>query len=129
MGKSMPLVVLALFVMLLAGCSKPLPMASTHRAIDLVQAGKDTEFGDGFVVYVTKREGSSLEGIHVHFPHSDGPASDITADTGTIEPGIPDHSDYANQVTIWLHDAKDVAGTTNHTFSKLELVLCYQKQL
>lgn len=129
MKKSIPLIVLASFTMMLAGCSNHSPTASTHRAIDLVQPGKDVEFGDGFVVHVTKREGSSLEGIHVHFPHSDGPASEITADTGTIEPGIPDHSDFVNQVTIWLHNAKNVTGTTNHTFWKQELVLCYKKQL
>ena len=131
----MPLIILASFTMMLAGCSKHSPTASTHRAIDLVQAGKDVEFGDGFVVHVTKREGSSIEGIHVHFPHADGPASEITADTGTIELGIPDHSDYENQttyknqVTIWLHNAKNVTGTTNHTFWKQELVLCYKTPL
>jgi hypothetical protein len=136
MKKYISQIVLALVTMILAGCSKHSPTASTHRAVDLVQAGKDVEFGDGFVVHVTKREGSSVEGIHVHFPHSDGPASEITAETGTIEPGIPDYSDYENQlmydknqVTIWLYNATNVTGTTNQTFSKQELVLYYKKQL
>ena len=129
MKKSIPLIVLASFTMMLAGCSMYSPTASTHRAIDLVQAGKDVEFGDGSVVHVTKREGSSLEGIHVHFPNPNGPASEITADTGTIEPGTPENSNFVNQVTIWLHNAKNVTGTTNQTFSEQELVLWYKKQL
>ncbi len=122
--------------MIIAGCSKHSLAASTHRAVDLVQAGEDVEFGGGYVVHVAKREGSTLKGIHILITPPDGRATEITAETGTIEPGIPDHSDYENQlmynknqVTIWLHNAKNVTGTTNHTFWKQELVLCYNKQL
>jgi len=124
----MPLIVLATCTMMLAGCSKHSP-ASTHRAVDLVQAGKDVEFGGGYMVHVTKREGSSLAGIRILITPPDGRATEITAETGTIEPGIPDHSDFENQVTIWLHNAKNVTGTTNHTFWKQEFVLCYNKPL
>ena len=80
-------------------------------------------------MHVAKREGNSLEGIHIHWV-ADGYTSEITAEKGTIKPGIPDHSDYENQlmynktqITMTLYNAKNVAGTTNVTFVKQEIVL------
>lgn len=122
--------------MILAGCSTHSPtestrraIDSTHRAIDLVQAGKDIEFPGGAVLHVAKREGSFLEGIRIHYPHPDGPASEITAETGTIKSGIPDHPDsenelmYKNQITIILNNAKSVTGPTNATIAKMVICL------
>lgn len=129
MRKYISLIALALFTVELSGCAGRSPNASTHPAIDLVQAGKDIEFPGGYIVHVTKREGSSLEGIHIHFPHPDGLASEITADTGTIKSGIPDASDdenqlmYKNQITIKLKDARTVTGTTNSTSAWTVIVL------
>jgi hypothetical protein len=129
MRKYIALITLALFTVEFTGCAGDSPPASTRPAIDLVQAGKDIEFPGGYIVHVTKRDGSSLEGIHIHFPHPDGPASEITADTGTIKSGIPDHSDYENeliyknQITIRLKNARTVTGTTNSTSAFMVIVL------
>ena len=123
MKKYISQIILASFTMVLAGCSSHSPAASTHRAINLVQAGKDVEFGDGIVVHVAKREGSSLEGIHLHFPHPDGPASEITAETGTIKSGTPEHPNFENQITITLHNAKTVTGPKNSTAATVVIVL------
>jgi hypothetical protein len=116
--------------MVLTGCSGHSPKASTRPLIDSVQAGKDMEFPGGYVLHVTKREGSSVEGIRIHFPHPSGPASEITAETGTIQPGLADHSDYENQlmynktqITITLFKAKNVTGPTNATFARQVIVL------
>src|SRR5579871_6356141 len=129
--KSASLVVLALLTMVLTGCSSHSPTASTRPLIDLVQAGKDIELPGGYVLHVTKREGSSIEGIRIHYPHPGGPASEITAEKGTIKPGLPDQSDYINQliynrtqITIRLFNAKSVTGSTNATVFEEVIVLC-----
>ena len=129
MQKYLSLIVLASFTVLLAGCSKNSATASTRTLIDLVQSGSDIEFPKGTVLHVAKREGNSLEGIHIHWV-ADGYTSEITAEKGTIKPAIPDHSDYENQlmynktqITMTLYNAKNVAGTTNVTFVKQEIVL------
>jgi len=51
---------------------------------------------------------------------------EITAETGTIKPGTPEHSNFENQVTITLHNAKTVTGSTNSTaFS--EVIVLYKQ--
>src|SRR4051794_17128131 len=104
MKKNIPLIILASFTMIIAGCSNHSPTASPPPAIDLVQAGKDVKFPGGYVLHVTKREGSSLEGIRVLVTPSIGQASEITAETGTIQSGTPEHSNFENQITITLYN-------------------------
>jgi hypothetical protein len=123
MKKYMSLIVLASFTMALAGCSNHSPTALTRPAIDLVQAGKDIEFPSGYVLHVAKRNGSSLEGIHIFVTPPNGQASEITAETGTIKSGTPEHPNFENQITITLHNAKTVTGPTNFTAATVVIVL------
>ena len=123
MKKYISQIILASFTMALAGCSSHSPAASTHPAIDLVQAGRDIEFPGGYVLHVAKREGSSLEGIHVLVTPPNGPTSEITAETGTIKSGTPEHSNFENQITITLHNAKTVTGPKNSTAATMVIVL------
>jgi len=88
-----------------------------------VQAGKDIEFPGGYVLHVTKREGSSLEGIHLLVTSPNGQASEITAETGTIKSGTPERSNFENQITITLHDAKTMTGPTRSTAATVVIVL------
>lgn len=123
MKNHLSLLVIASFTMVLAGCSTHSPTASTSPAIDLVQTGKDIQFADGSVVRVAKREGNSLEGIHILMSPSGGPAREITAEMGTIKPGTPEHSNFENQITLTLHNAKAVSGQTNFTAATMVIVL------
>ena len=123
MKQSISLIVLASLTMLLVGCSTPSPSASTRPAIDLVQAGKDIEFGGGSVLHVTKREGNALEGIHVLVRQPGVQDQEIAAETGTIKSGTPEHSNFENQVTITLHDAKIMTSSTNSTAPTAVVVL------
>ena len=123
MKKYISLIALASFTTVLAGCSKHSPTASIRPAIDLVQAGKDIEFPGGYVLHVAKREGSSLEGIHVLVTPPNGQAMEITAEKGTIKSGTPENPNFENQITITLHNAKTVSGPTNFTSALVEIVL------
>src|SRR4051794_13705733 len=123
MQKYISLIMLALFSMALAGCANHSPTTSTRPAIDLVQAGKDIEFPGGYVLHVTRRDGGSLEGIHVLVTPPVGPASEITAEKGTIRSGTPEHSNFENQITLTLHNAKTVTGPTNSTAATVVIVL------
>ena len=115
--------ILVSVAMVLAGCSKDSPTASARPAIDLVQAGKDIEFPGGYVLHVAKRDGSSLQGIHVLVTPPAGQASEITAETGTIQPGTPEYPIFKSQITITLHNAKIVTGPTNSTAATAVIVL------
>ena len=123
MKKYISLIVLASFTMVFAGCSRHSPTASTRPAIDLVQAGKDIEFSEGYVLHFAKREGNSLEGIHVLVTPSDGQTREITAETGTIKSGSDDENNFENQITITLHNAKILSGPTNFTSALVKIVL------
>jgi hypothetical protein len=123
MKKYILLIILASFTVIIAGCAEHSPTASASPAIDLVQAGKDIEFAGGYVLHVTKREGSSLEGIHILATPPNGQASEITAETGTIKPGTPEHPNFENQLTMTLHNAKTVTGSTNFMASSVVVVL------
>jgi hypothetical protein len=127
MKPNISLIVLASYIVALAGCSGHSQAASTRPAIDLVQAGKDIEFDGGYLLHVTKREGSSLEGIRILVTALDGQVTEITAETGTIKSGTPENSNFENQVTMTLHNAKTVTSSTNFTAPSVVLVL-YKKQ-
>src|ERR1700744_2419147 len=85
MKKNISLILLALFTLTLSGNAEPPSPISTTPVIDLVQAGKDVAFAGGYVVHVTKREGSVLEGVHILVPSSAGQVKEITAASGTIK--------------------------------------------
>lgn len=72
--------------LLLCGCSHK-QAASESRAIDLVEAGKNVAWGRGVVLHIAKRDGTSVEGVQLLLPRSDGQKGMITADTGTLAPG------------------------------------------
>jgi hypothetical protein len=93
--------------LLLCGCSHK-QAASAGRAIDLVVAGKDVAWGRGAVLHVTKRDGTSVEGVQLLLPRSDGQKGMITADTGTLAPGSDVSATDDSCVQITLHDAQGV---------------------
>ncbi len=84
-----------LWGLLLCSCSPGVP-----SAIDLVQAGKDTEWRSGYVVHVDKRQGNSLEGIRIRFRSADGETRTFTAHTGTVASGW--HRDVADKRVVTL---------------------------
>ena len=86
---------------------------ATKPTIDLIQPGKDVRlkgYGRSYIIHVTTREGSSIQGIRLVQIMADGEEITHTADTGTVSEG----SDQ-NSVTITLVNAKfqgkDMHGT------------------
>lgn len=57
--------------LLLCGCSQKQATSATP-AIDLVEARKAVEWSNGYVLYVGKRSGASLEDIHVSYKDPKG---------------------------------------------------------
>ncbi|MDR3413483.1 MAG: hypothetical protein P4L87_21430 [Formivibrio sp.] len=93
--------------LLLYGCSNK-QAASESRAIDLVVAGKDVTWGRGAVLHIAKRDGSSVEGVQLLLPRSDGQNGMITADTATLVPGSDLNASDDSCVQITLHNAQGV---------------------
>jgi hypothetical protein len=96
------------------------PASSSGSAVDLVQAGKDLVRPDGTVIHVTKRTGSSIEGIQV--VKTGFSKITITADTGMLQA----ESD-PNKVRLIMYHAKiEVVhfggGVTTMTDEKLSMV-------
>ena len=107
---------------LLCGCSQK--QASTvSAAIDLVQAGKDTTWRDGYILHVTKRDGTSLEGVTVSAKLPTGQTQTFSADTATVSP-VNDSS-----VIITLNDAKVPANTGGSVISKGQFQIQLKKSL
>jgi hypothetical protein len=116
MKKSISLIVLASFTMMLAGCSKHSPTASTRPvipAIDLVQAGTNTIWAAGFTLHVAKREGQAIEGVQMISSHLDGRKDIYTADSGTVSPGNSKGDDPEHFIKIVIYGAKLTAVTTS----------------
>ena len=67
---------------LLCGCSKK-HAASETPAADLIVAGKDSAWRNGYVLHIEKRDGDSVEGIHLTSSPGD-PIATVTAEKGTI---------------------------------------------
>ena len=89
---------------LLCACSQK-QATSVRPATDLVEAGKDiTSFG-GCVIHVTKRDGTSLEGVKITTTGADGQKTTVTADTGTLSPGSFEDATDNNSVKLILHNA------------------------
>jgi uncharacterized lipoprotein YajG len=107
--------------LLLCGCSQK-QASSANSAIDLVQAGKDTVRPDGTVIHVTKRDGTSIEGVQITKTFADGQKSTISADTGTVQNELEN-----NKVRLFLYHAKvetiTQAGTNVMTIEKMPILL------
>jgi hypothetical protein len=90
--------------LLLCSCSQK-QASSAGPAIDLIQAGKDITAFSGSVIHITKRDGTSLEGIQIISTGADGQKTTTTADTGTLAPGSVEDATDANSVMLILHNA------------------------
>jgi uncharacterized lipoprotein YajG len=89
--------------LLLCGCSQK-QGSSSGSAIDRIQAGQDTAFGDSVVLHVAKRDGTSLEGVSISAKLPNGQTQTLTADTATLSavtntPGVVEW-------IVTLHGAK-----------------------
>ena len=105
-----------------------MPASSAHPASDLIVAGKDVAWSDGYVLHVTKRDGSSLEGIRVIHNDASGRVTTITAAKGTVAPGSTTITTDGvvtsiNAVMIILQDACFQNATTNQVIKELSIVL------
>jgi ATP-dependent Clp protease ATP-binding subunit ClpA len=89
--------------LVLCGCSQE-QASSAGPAIDLVRAGKDTTWSNGYVLHVTKRDGASLEGVTISAKLPNGQTQAFSADTATLS-GVPNATDDSS-VMVTLHGAK-----------------------
>jgi len=74
--------------LLLCGCSQK-PAAAARPAIDLVEVGHETVWNGGYVLHVSKRNGTSLEGILVTETTPDGKNITLNADTARFLRDLP----------------------------------------
>jgi hypothetical protein len=112
--------------LVLCGCSKK-HTVSARPASELVEAGKDVAWSDGYVLHVTSRDGVSLEGIRIVKTETNGQVATITADKGTLPLGSTTITKdgvvtSTNAVTIILQDAQ-FQGVTTQTIKELTLTL------
>jgi hypothetical protein len=95
---------------------------AAQSAVDLVVADKEITSFPGYVLHITKRDGSSIEGIHIVINQHNGKKTTITADTGTVLPGSAPIT-----VRLVLVHAKcetiDQDKTTRMIVEKMEIVL------
>jgi hypothetical protein len=112
--------------LLLYGCSqKHAPPA--RSASELVEAGKDIAWSDGYVLHVTRREGLTLGGIRIVKTETNGRVFTITADRGTLD-SQPRTQRKGGVIlstiilTITLHDVQ-VQGVTSPPIKELTLFL------
>ena len=89
--------------LILCGCSH-----KESQAIDLVVVGKDVAWGRGVVLHIAKRDGTSVEGIQLLVPRSDGQKGLITADAGTLAAGSDESATDPSCVQITLLNPKGV---------------------
>jgi PBP1b-binding outer membrane lipoprotein LpoB len=81
---------------------------SAVPAIDLVKAGEDVAWSDGYVLHVARRDGASLGGIRITCKGKDGQVTTTTADKGTVSNSGAAESHgvlYTNFVRITLENA------------------------
>jgi len=109
--------------MLLCGCSQK----QVTPAIDLIQVGTDTTWNHGAdgeaVLHVSKREGSSLEGIRLVIKPSRQQETIITSDSGTVAPGSVENAADQNSVLITLTNIQSECGTQHLTEPQFIYVL------
>jgi 1-deoxy-D-xylulose 5-phosphate reductoisomerase len=100
--------------LLLCGCCAQKQASQPAPAIDRVQSGTDTAWDQGvYVLHVTKRQGSSLEGVQIISKAADGVETIVSADTGTIAlgPSCLDSVKDENSVAITLKNPLVQTGT------------------
>jgi hypothetical protein len=97
--------VILLSVVILSGCSKK-QAPPARPAIDLVEAGKDIPWRDGYVLHVQKRDGTSLEGITISGMRVGGHNQTMMADTGTVALVVATNGTIDSSVIIDLHHPK-----------------------
>jgi hypothetical protein len=112
--------------LVLCGCSKK-HTVSSRPARELIEAGKDVAWSDGYILHVAQRDGDSLQGIHVVHKDASGQVATITADKATIQPGSDTMTKdgvlvTTNAVTIILQDAQ-FQGVTTQAIKELTLIL------
>jgi hypothetical protein len=90
--------------------------APPRSALDRVIAGKTNSFG-GDLLYVEKREGSSLEGVRI-VSSKRGQTMTVTAKKGTVSPG-PDRS----SIKIVLRDALMEKDGQKSTWEEFPIIL------
>ena len=78
-------ITILLSCLVICGCSQKQP-TSARPAIDLVEAGKDISWRDGYILHVDKRDGAFLEGIQISRETPEGQKVILTAETGTVSP-------------------------------------------
>jgi hypothetical protein len=110
----------------LCGCSQK-QASSVGPAIDLVQAGKNISWRDGYVLHITKRDGSSLEGITLSGMFPNGLKLTMTADTGTVTPVVAANVTNDSSVMITLHNAKAQAGSESSAMPEGDFPIVLQK--
>ena len=109
--------VILLSAFLLFGCSnkeadhgdRQPQTPSAIPAIELVKAGQDVAWSDGYVLHVGSRDGASLGGIRITYKGPDGQVTTTTADKGTVSSSgaIEAHGVlYTNFVRIVLENAR-----------------------
>ena len=91
-------------------------------------AGTDVAWSDGYVLHVTKRDGTALEGIRVVHTDASGQVTTITADKGTVALGSTTTTTggvvtSTNGAMILLQDAHWQNATTNQVIKELSLDL------
>jgi len=112
--------------LVLCGCSKK-HAVSSRPASELVEAGKDVAWSDGYVLHVASRDGVSLEGIRIVKTETNGQVAMITADKGTLQPQAATlRKDgviiSTNTLMLTLQDAH-FQGVTTQTIKELTLSL------
>jgi major membrane immunogen (membrane-anchored lipoprotein) len=111
--------------LLLCGCSQK-QATSASSAIDLVEAGKDITSFSNLVIHVTKRDGTSIEGIQIiQTGVTNFLKMTITADTGTLSSGSSKDATDKNFVKISLNNAtiETITATGKQTATLPELTL------
>ena len=88
--------------LLLCACSK-------KPAIDLIQPGKDIPCPGGTILRITKRAGTSLEGVTFTSKLPNGQTQTIRADTATLT--LTTNATDGSSVTITLHSATAQVGS------------------
>jgi len=114
--------ILILSGLLLGGCCSQRQVT----AIDRVQSGTDTAWDQGlYVLHVTNRNGSSLEGVRIISRGYGEEATIVSADTGSISqgPSCVDGVADDNAVKITLQNARSEKGKTRTQFLEFFQVL------
>jgi len=100
------------------GATKASQATSAHPLIDLVEAGKDLAWGNGWIMHVAKREGSSLEGIRIVIKAPDGQEKTLVAETGMVSKGPDD-----NSVKLILYKVQGQSSNNSWTAEEYMLLL------